>query len=449
MQDEARFMSVSDLTRTLGAVIRSSLPAVKVRAEIGSFTKASSGHWYFNLKDDSAQIRAVMFRQSSIRVGFLPKIGDQVEVLAVPSIYEPRGELQLIVETLRKSGQGSLYEQFLKLKAKLQADGLFELARKKPLPRHVFSVGVVTSPQAAAWADIQTAMARRVPHIRFRLYPSAVQGEQAASQLAAALKEADDAGHDVVIMGRGGGSLEDLWCFNEETVVRAVAACRTPTIVGVGHESDVCLSEFAADVRAATPTAAVELCSAPTAELLEQLETLQGALRYAADRTLERLMQRTDRAELRLVSPQDRLKWLARTLNDHQRQLSACVSDAVARDSRCLDSVWPQLQRSVQDSVRQFNRQTLLLSEQMNRGRMQAFRVQQTRLQSLASLCEAVSPQRNLEKGYSILRRRRADGTAGAVLKSAVDAAPGQMIAALLSDGELNLEVKGESDSAA
>ena len=281
MVDLKTVFSVSQFARHLNEYFRTEFGAIRIHGEVASFTKASSGHWYFGLKDSTAQLKAVMFRQRNILAGFLPAVGDKVEVLAQLAMYEQRGELQLIVDVIKKAGQGNLHEQYLQLKARMSQEGLFDLNRKKPVPSVVFNLGVVTSLQAAALADVKQALGRRAPHVDYTVYHTAVQGEQAAAQIIDALQKADAAGHEVLILCRGGGSLEDLWSFNIEAVVRAVATCKTPVVVGVGHESDVTLAEFAADLRAATPTAAAELISKPTQELLTQVQNLHNNLRRA------------------------------------------------------------------------------------------------------------------------------------------------------------------------
>ncbi|MFM2446111.1 MAG: hypothetical protein RI936_558, partial [Pseudomonadota bacterium] len=233
-------LTVSELSRAVAGVLERSFPLVEVRGEIASLTRAASGHWYFLLKDDAAQVRAVMFRGRNMLLDWSPREGDEVEVRAAVSFYQARGEFQLTIEFMRRAGQGRLYEEFVRLRNRLAAEGLFDADRRRPLPRVAWTVGVVTSLQAAALRDVLTALARRAPYARVVVYPCPVQGAGAGARIARALAEASarrDA--DVLLLVRGGGSIEDLWAFNEEVVARAIRASRVPVVVGVGHESDV------------------------------------------------------------------------------------------------------------------------------------------------------------------------------------------------------------------
>ena len=278
--------------------------SVVVRGELSGFNRAASGHCYFSLKDADgapALVRCAMFRRAAVLVDFDPRDGMQVELRGRIGLYEPRGELQLVVEALRRLGAGTLYEEFLRLRARLEQQGLFDPARKRPLVAQPRRVAVVTSPGAAAWHDVMTALQRRAPQVEVVLVPSLVQGAEAPPALAAALQRAGAlAGVDTVLLVRGGGSLEDLWAFNDERVVRAIVACVRPVICGVGHESDITLADLAADLRAPTPTAAAELAAPEQAELLRVLAMQEGALRRAVQRQLDRHSQRLDAAALRM-----------------------------------------------------------------------------------------------------------------------------------------------------
>lgn len=431
-------LKVSELSALLNQVLRSNLPVVKVVGELAQMTRASSGHWYFTLKDASSQVKAVMFRQRNVLVGFVPQVGDQVEILAQVGVYEPRGDLQLTVETLKKAGQGSLFEQFLLLKQKLEIDGLFDAALKRAIPRYVFRVGVVTSLQAAALADIRRALARRAPHIQYRVHHSLVQGEGAVPQLVSALQEADCVGYDVLIMARGGGSLEDLWAFNEEAVVRQVRACKTPIVVGVGHESDFTLAEMAADLRAATPTAAVELISQPTAALQAELDYWLERMNLIAHRALDRQMQRVDRAEMGLLSPGayvDRLDgraqraWLSLSHGLHRRV--ELLAGVLPRHGAHMEN---RMQRAVQSTAHQVD----YLAAQHKTRKDRAVDSAGWRLDRVAQLLEALSPQRNLEKGYAFL-----ESDNGQVLSSVESLFPGQAIRATLADGSVQARLEG------
>jgi len=247
-------LSVSELNRMARRALESQLPLLWVEGEVSNFTRAASGHWYFAIKDASAQVRCVMFRGRNQFADFTPANGDHVEVRALPSLYEARGEFQLGVEQIRRAGAGRLYEAYLRLKAKLEAEGLFDPAKKRPLPRFPRRVGIVTSPQAAALHDVLTALARRMPGLPVVIYPTPVQGASAGAQIAAAIRAAGARAEcDVLLVCRGGGSLEDLWAFNDEMVARAIAASPLPVVSGVGHETDFTLADFAADLRARRP----------------------------------------------------------------------------------------------------------------------------------------------------------------------------------------------------
>ncbi len=437
MIEQNKKISVSEFLKIVKNTLSETLPVVNLKAEIGQFSCASSGHWYFTLKDDVAQVKGVMFKLKTVRVGFMPAAGDAVEVTGVLSVYDPKGELQIVCETLKKAGQGSLYEEFLRLKAKLHSEGLFDQARKRKLPKYVFSVGVITSPQAAAWADLQTTLQRRVPHVRVTLYASSVQGQWAKTQLVHALELADQGFHDVLIVARGGGSLEDLWAFNEECVVRQIAQTHTPVIVGVGHESDVTLAEFVADLRAPTPTAAAELCSESTAALLSLLEGLWQSLSIGSDRWVQQAFQRTDFAELALVKPESRLlatqQHLNRMLSDFQFRLNHYVRV-------CAERVKLSHNNLQQAGSRRVGKIELGLDQQMHqavRGARQAYARQALQVQHHESLLNAVSPQKNLKRGYALL----SDQSSGALVSSIQQVKPSQSLLATLADGSIQIQV--------
>lgn len=301
-------LTVSELNRAVAASLERSFPMLTVRGEIAQLTKASSGHWYFSLRDAHASVRAVMFKGRSVLLDWQPKEGDQVEVGAVVTLYEPRGDFQLRVESMVRSGQGALYEAFLARKEKLAKAGLFDDARKKQLPSHMGCVALVTSLGAAALRDVVVTLAKLAPRIRIRLYPSLVQGADAPAMLCEQLARADaDREADVIVMVRGGGSLEDLWAFNDESLAYAVASCRLPVIVGVGHETDVTIADFVADQRAATPTAAAQLICAPDQQARMRIAQCTALARTAMHRLMNIAQQRRDLASQGLRSPKEQL----------------------------------------------------------------------------------------------------------------------------------------------
>jgi exodeoxyribonuclease VII large subunit len=306
---------VSLLVGSARLLIERHLGLAWISGEVSNFTRAASGHCYFVLKDDQAQVRCVMYRQKAQLLGLTLQDGAQVEVRAIPTIYEARGEFQLNVETVRLSGLGALYVRFARLKERLEAAGWFATQRKRALPAFPRAVGVVTSPRAAALSDVLFTLRRRMPALPVILYPAAVQGEGAEKELAAAIASANThAKVDVLIVCRGGGSIEDLWAFNEEAVARAVFESALPVVSGVGHETDFTICDFVADVRAPTPTAAAALVAPDRETLLSQLATQVTRWRQGFERALERRMQRLDLASRRLVHPAARLAQQRETL---------------------------------------------------------------------------------------------------------------------------------------
>ncbi|CAN5517622.1 exodeoxyribonuclease VII large subunit [soil metagenome] len=322
-------LGVAALVAAIGESLASRFGAVTVRGELQSFMKAGSGHCYFSLKDadtGNALIRCAMFRRAAGMVGFTPRDGQLVDVRGRVAVYEPRGELQFVVEAMQRAGDGTLYERFLQLKAKLEAEGLFDPSRKRDLPPFPTCVGVVTSLGAAALHDVLTALARRAPHVGVIVYPSLVQGASAPAALVEAIDLANRRNEfDTLIVFRGGGAVGDLWAFNDEAVVRAVRASALPVVVGVGHETDVSLADFAADVRAPTPTAAAELAAPLQQACLDELAGLASLMKRRVHIALERHAQRIDRAALRLARPGDRLRRNAQALVSLRHRVDVAV----------------------------------------------------------------------------------------------------------------------------
>jgi exodeoxyribonuclease VII large subunit len=304
----APVVSVSELNRRVRALLENQFETLWVSGEMSNVKLATSGHWYFCLKDAAAAVDCAMFRTRAQFLDFRPENGLQVEVRARVTLYEPRGSYQLVVEEVRKAGLGALFEAFERLKARLQAEGLFEADRKRPLPAFPRAIGIVTSPQAAALRDILTTLRRRAPMTPVILYPAKVQGEGAAAEIARAIRAASDRAEcDVLIVGRGGGSLEDLWAFNEEAVARAIVASAIPVVSGVGHETDFSSADFAADLRAPTPTAAAAAASPDREALLEDVDRLRRRLARDLRRIVETRQQRLDHLSRRLLTPAERL----------------------------------------------------------------------------------------------------------------------------------------------
>jgi exodeoxyribonuclease VII large subunit len=331
-------LSVSALNTAVRNQLEQRFPPLWVEGEIAQLTVASSGHMYFSLKDAGAQVRCALFRTRAARLGWQPRQGDKVRARVQVTLYEARGEFQLTVETLVKGGLGTLYERFIQLKAELEAAGLFRSDRKKPIPAFPRTIGIITSPQAAALHDVVTTLKRRAPYTRLILYPTLVQGAEATAQIVRAIQLANQDGRaDVLLLCRGGGSLEDLWSFNDADVVRAIAASNLPIIAGIGHETDTTLADLAADVRAPTPTAAAELIAPDKTRLLQQIAQYRQRLQQLTNRRLEDAWLRLDSYSARLRSPtallerqQDRLRqyetrlqlWSRRALEQQQRHLN-------------------------------------------------------------------------------------------------------------------------------
>ena len=306
---EPSVLSISELLRSVRDSLERRFPLLWVRGEVSNLSRATSGHCYFTLKDAGAQVDCVMFRSRFEAVDWPLREGDRVEARALVTLYEPRGRFQLNIEAMRRAGLGPLYERFLRLKEKLEREGLFDPAAKRPLPEFPRALGVVTSLQAAALRDVLTTLARRNPSVAVIVYPVPVQGEGAAERIAGMLAKAGARGEcDALLLVRGGGSIEDLWAFNEERVARALRACPIPVVAGIGHETDFTIADFAADRRAATPTAAAELACPPRAELVARLAECARCLARDTRRHLEYAMQAVDALARRLVHPAERLR---------------------------------------------------------------------------------------------------------------------------------------------
>ncbi len=319
----ANMMTVSELNRLAREVLEQSFPLFWVSGEVSNFTRAASGHWYFSLKDNTAQVKCVMFKGRNSYVDFIPREGDKIEARATVTLYEARGDFQLTVEFVQKAGLGALFEAFEKLKAKLAHEGLFDAAFKKQIPISPQTIGIVTSPDAAALRDVLTTLKRRNPNIQVIIYPTPVQGKGAAQLIAKAIHSASQRAEvDTLIICRGGGSIEDLWQFNEEVVARAIDDCPIPTISGVGHETDFTICDFVADMRAATPTAAAELACADIRVLQNQLLNLQNRLNKQINFLLNQTAQKLDFLARRLISPKQQIENRAAQIKQLQHRLN-------------------------------------------------------------------------------------------------------------------------------
>ena len=396
-------LSVTALNQQVARLLERSFPLVWIGGEISNFTRASSGHWYFTLKDDAAQVRSVMFRSRAQYAGFIPREGDKVEVRALVTLYGARGDYQINVEAIRRAGVGQLYEAFLRLKEKLAGQGLFDQERKRALPLFTRSIGIVTSPQAAALRDVLTALKRRAPHVNIVLYPAPVQGQFAADKIAEAIMTASRRAEvDVLLVCRGGGSIEDLWCFNEECVARAIAACSIPVISGVGHETDVTIADFAADMRAATPTAAAELAATPREDWMASLSADATDLRRAMRRQLSEANQGLDNLSRRLLSPTAQIAHQRLKLRAMAASLTHALRIPINRGGVTLAQLQQRWARHRPD-LRTLRAQ--IMSEQRHLNASVCNQVKQRRdaLTALAAQLELLNPQRTLERGYAIV----------------------------------------------
>ena len=429
-------LTVAQLNQAVSHLLEDSFDACWVRGEISNFTNASSGHWYFTLKDDAASVRAVMFRSRAATTGFTPKAGDSVELKARVTLYEARGEYQLQVEQLRRAGLGTLFEAFVALKNKLSAEGLFDAENKRALVPFPRAIGVITSLGAAALHDVLTALARRAPHVPVVIYPSLVQGAGAALQLRQALALANERQEvDTLLLVRGGGSLEDLFSFNDEALARDIAASVIPVVSGVGHETDFTIADFVADVRAPTPTAAAELVCATRQS---QLERVLSAAQWAEQlllRQLERLAQRVDRATLGLVPPSQRVAHQLEKVAGLGHRVAAAFDKQFQR-SRARHAQTHVRCKSLLPDLTALRARLVHADAELLAGQRRMLVRQQARLESVGAQLRALSPEHTLARGYAIVRTEDKK-----ILRKSVDAQVGQTLEVTLAEGVLNATV--------
>jgi exodeoxyribonuclease VII large subunit len=443
---ELRAWTVSALCRAVANSLDAQFNPVSVRGEVSGFLRAASGHCYFSIKDDTGQIRCAMFRRAAGLMDFVPRDGELVEVRGRLGVYEARGDLQLIVESMERAGQGALFEQFLRLKAKLEAEGLFDPAHKRALPDQPRAIGVVTSLGAAAWHDVVTALQRRVPHIPVLMAPALVQGAGAAVTLVQALQNiyaltAEDnplsPPVDVILLVRGGGSMDDLWSFNDENLARLIAQSPVPLICGVGHETDFTIADFVADVRAPTPTAAAEMAATDRGVGLEALSVLDHRLSRGLIRQQDRQAQRLDAVAARLAVG------LVRQQERQSQRLSAVAARLgrpqalLSQHSQWLDRLAGRLQTGLRSQFVEQGHQLERLSDRLSFNRAQQLPQRAQRLERAALRLSSVDPRQVLERGYAWLSDDK-----GQALTHADQFQPGQSVQATLSDGLVPLVVK-------
>jgi exodeoxyribonuclease VII large subunit len=410
---------VGALCRAVADSLEARFNPVAVRGELSGLSRPGSGHMYFCLKDAQGQVRCAMFRRAAGMLDFTPRDGELVEVWGRLGVYEQRGDLQLVVETMRRAGQGQLFEQFMRLKAKLEAEGLFDDARKREVPSLPRGIGLVTSPQAAALHDVVTAFRRRASHVPVILAPAAVQGSAAPGELVGALealyRRAEAGEIDVILLVRGGGSIEDLWAFNDERLARTIVRSPVPLVCGVGHETDFTIADFCADLRAPTPTAAAELAARPRQDWLDEMEAMHDDLQRAVERRLDMANQRLDQATARLGRPSSRL----------------------ASQQVLLGRAAHRLHFGMQSRLERERGAQLVAQQRLGGAVLARIDRAQRVLERTGTRLELLDPKLVLQRGYALLRSGD-----GKPLTSARQTHPGQDVTATLVDGEVDLTVR-------
>ncbi len=430
-------LTVSELNQAVARLLEDSFDVSWIRGEISNFTPAASGHWYFTLKDSSASVRAVMFRSKAAAVGFVPKSGDSIELKGRVTLYEARGEYQIQAEQLRRAGLGSLFEAFVALKNKLELEGLFDPTFKRQIAEHPRAIGVVTSLSAAALRDVLTALARRAPHVPIVIYPAMVQGAGAALELRQALALANARKEvETLLLVRGGGSIEDLWSFNDEALARDISASEIPVVSGVGHETDFTIADFVADLRAPTPTAAAELVCVARSELLERVSRVNQHLLSVIQRKLDRLSQRVDRVAMGVVSPAQRLS--------HQKErLSSLVFRLRAASQKTFQQVRTHTERVqarlnvVLPELRVHRAGLARSMTALGVCQRRLLEMRHARIDGLEAQIRALSPEQTLGRGYAIVRSHD-----GRVVRSNHDLQLGQVLEVSLAQGATSVQVQ-------
>ncbi len=430
-------LSVSQLNGRARVLLEDVFAQVWVEGEISNLAKPASGHIYFTLKDSQAQVRCALFRQNAARVRQALRDGLAVRVRGKVSLFEGRGDYQLILDSLEPAGDGALRLAFEALKEKLAAEGLFAAERKAALPAHPRRIGIVSSPTGAVIRDIISVFRRRAPQVALTLIPTAVQGRDATAQIVAALKRADAQGFDALILARGGGSLEDLWCFNEEAVARAIDACATPLVSAVGHETDVSIADFVADVRAPTPSAAAELLAPHSADLRQRLDGLRQRLLLRMQDRLQRDAQRLEGLTRRLRHPGERLLQQSQRIDDLEQRLTRALDRRLAIAHERLARLDTRLAAQHPGRTLHLLRQRLEhLQARLPRAINETLKDRRQRLHGLAQTLNVVSPLATLGRGYSILLDER-----GQAIRRAEQTRVGQALKARLGEGELEVRV--------
>jgi exodeoxyribonuclease VII large subunit len=436
MADPQVVLSISQLNRLTRQVLEREFPLCWVTGEVSNLTRAASGHVYFTLKDVAAQVRCVMFRMRAQLVPWRLENGQQIEARALVSLYEPRGDFQLTVEAVRRAGLGRLFEEFSRLKEKLLHEGLFAPEKKRPIPRFPRQIGIISSPQAAALHDVLVALRRRAPHLGVILYPTQVQGETAAAGITNAIKLAGQRNEcDVLLLVRGGGSIEDLWAFNEEIVARAIAGSGLPIISGVGHETDTTIADFVADMRAATPTAAAELATQGWHESQEKLAIFARMLHTAMGRRITREQQRLDHYSLRLIHPATRLRHGRDQLNFLGARLHTGMANQLHQQRTRINALDLRLNRNL-PHVEGRQGRISLLAQRLKMAMLNLHQQRQNSLDNMAAALAHLNPHSILARGFAIVR---ADD--GKVVSNVRVLNPGASVTLELSDGQATARI--------
>jgi exodeoxyribonuclease VII large subunit len=436
MFNTPKIFSVRELNFAAKQLIEGGLPLLWVRGEISNFVCAASGHWYFSLKDEAAQVRCVMFRHKSQYLDWQPKNGMQVEVRALASLYEARGEFQLTLEQMRPAGLGALYEAFERLKNKLEREGLFAPERKRDLPFLPRQIGLITSPQAAALRDVLTTLAQRMPSVPVILYPTPVQGVEAGQKIAQTIRLANQRAEcDVLMVCRGGGSIEDLWAFNEEVVARAIADSDIPLVSGVGHETDFTIADFVADLRAATPTAAAQAVVPAQQELQRRLQHWAQQLQRANQRQMDAAMQRLDEFQRRLIHPAERTQQQRAVVAQWAHRMQRAMRHQLQRQGWQWQAVREKLSAAQPNLSAQMS-QIHALENRLKYASQGSLERHSARLAAAQQHLQHLNPQQVLARGYSMVRDAQ-----GRLLSSSQSLQQGARLELIFAEGRARVEV--------
>lgn len=398
--------SVSRLNREVRTILETAFPLLWIEAELSNFARPASGHWYFSLKDEAAQVKCAMFKNKNQLVKVLPENGKQVLVRARIGLYEPRGDYQIIIEHMEEAGDGALRRQFDILKSKLGDEGLFDSAHKKTIPETVSRVGIITSSSGAAIHDILTTLQRRSPMQQIIVYPVPVQGKGAANKIAQAIENANLRNEvDVLILARGGGALEDLWEFNEENVARAIFNSKIPLVTGIGHEVDFTIADFVADQRAATPTAAAELISPDRYQQLQKLKSIESRFVYLVQQQLQQKQQKVDWLSKRLRHPAERLQSISNKLDNLQQRNLQTIKNKLEKEKAKISLYTAKVQKhDPTQKVQQLKLRYENINRRFQRSASQTIMLKKQKLYHLVHTLDALSPLHTLKRGYAIVK---------------------------------------------